>query len=65
MPPSPQKVALVTGAEIIAAVETQYYYHTPNWWESLWGEDGTIDFGDWEGPVYSFSPDNGRAMRIS
>ncbi|HYM02033.1 MAG TPA: hypothetical protein VET85_03740 [Stellaceae bacterium] len=59
------ELALLSGAEVIAAVETQYYYHTPSWWDGLMGDDGTIDFGDWEGPVFSFSPDDGSATRVA
>jgi hypothetical protein len=58
------ELALISGAEIIAAVQTQYYYDTPTWWQRLFGEDGTIDFGPWEGPVYRFSPDTGQAGRV-
>jgi hypothetical protein len=56
--------ALIAGAEVIAAVETQYYYHTPTWWDRLRGRDGAIDFGAWEGPVFRFSPADGRGSRV-
>ena len=59
------ELALYSGATVIAAVESQYYYHTPNWWDKLTGQTGEIDFGPWEGPVYSFSPDDGTATRIT
>ncbi len=57
--------AVWTGATVIAATETQYYYHTPNWWDRIVGRTGEIDFGAWEGPVFSFSPNDGRATRIT
>lgn len=57
--------ALISGATVIAAIETQYYYHTPSWWDSLLGRTGEIDFGAWEGPVFSFSPDDGQPTRIT
>ena len=44
------ELALWSGAEVIGARDTQYY---------TTGADGTIDFGDWEGPVYRFDPDTG------
>jgi hypothetical protein len=59
------ELALISGAEVIAAIETQYYYHTPTWYESLRGRDGEIDFGEWEGPVFRFSPDTGQGSRVT
>lgn len=41
------EMALHSGAEVIAARDTQTYTYSP------------INFGAWEGPVYSFSPDTG------
>jgi hypothetical protein len=58
------EMALITGAEVIAAIETQYYFHTPTWWDSIRGRDGAIDFGAWEGPVFRFSPVDGQASRV-
>jgi hypothetical protein len=57
--------AVISGATVVAAIETQYYYHTPSWWNDLMGDDGEIDFGGWEGPVFSFSPDDGSASRVT
>jgi hypothetical protein len=57
--------ALISGATVIAAIETQYYYNTPSWWDALHSRLGKIDFGTWEGPVFGFSPDNGQATRIT
>lgn len=56
--------ALISGAAVVAAIETQYYYHTQTWWDQLRGRDGVIDFGDWEGPVFRFSPTDGRGTRV-
>jgi hypothetical protein len=35
-------------------------------WQVLIGsnKDGTIDFGKWEGPVYSFTPDHPNGLLI-
>jgi hypothetical protein len=60
-----REFAVWTGATVIAASETQYYYHTPNWWDRIRSRTGEIDFGAWEGPVFSFSPNDGRATRIT
>ncbi len=57
--------ALISGANVVAAIETQYYYHTPSWWDSLLGQTGEIDFGAWEGPVFSFSHDDGQPTRVT
>jgi hypothetical protein len=58
------ELALISGADVIAAVETQIYYMYPSWWDALVGNAGVIDFGDWEGSVYRFSADDGTAERI-
>lgn len=47
-------LALTTGARVIAARDTQYYFDT----------HGPIDFGDWEGPVYEFSEANPEGATI-
>ncbi len=49
-------LALVTGATVIAARDTQYYQPT--------GVNGRIEFGAWEGPVYAFSGANPEGERI-
>jgi len=46
------EIALWTGAEVIAARDTQVYTFGG-------GANAPIDFGDWEGPVYRFDPDTG------
>lgn len=48
------ELALHTGARVIAARDTQYY-----------NPSGVIDFGDWEGPVYEFSPDQPEGVRVT
>jgi hypothetical protein len=60
------EIALWTGAEVIAAVQTQYYIMPRSLWERIRGTNtaGTIDFGQWEGPVFSFTPDNPNGRRI-
>jgi hypothetical protein len=58
------ELALISGACVVAAVQTQYYYHTPGWWDRVVGREGEIDFGNWEGSVYSFSPNDGEGRRI-
>lgn len=46
-----RRMAAMTGATVIAPVRTQYYDRSIKPWR--WRE---IDFGDFEGPVYAFSP---------
>jgi hypothetical protein len=60
------EIALWTGAEVIAAVQTQYYVHPRTFWQWLTRSNraGTINFGDWEGPVFSFTPANPNGRRI-
>ena len=48
-------LAAYTDAEVIASSETQLYHRGVM--SALFGVTGTIDFGQWEGPVYSFMPD--------
>jgi hypothetical protein len=53
------EISLWSNAEVIAAVETQYYDPSQRtfWqWLSRSNKGGSIDFGDWEGPVYRFTP---------
>jgi hypothetical protein len=44
------ELALWSGARVIGGRDTQYYNDATG--------AQTIDFGDWEGPVYEFSPAN-------
>lgn len=47
-----------TNASVIAAIETQLYNIRTSIWDRLLGREGEMDFGDWEGPVYEFTPDS-------
>lgn len=58
------ELALITGADVIAAVQTQIYYMGPSWWDTLVGDSGVIDFAHWAGPVYRFNSVDGTAERI-
>ncbi|RDB03429.1 hypothetical protein [Runella aurantiaca] len=49
-------LAVYTGAEVIASSETQKY-HKVGLLALFSDTAGTIDFGAWEGPVFSFLPD--------
>lgn len=59
------ELALWSGAEVIAARDTQYYNTVAASYSGGRKIKDTIDFGDWEGPVYSFSPQTGYPTRIS
>lgn len=50
-------IALLTGARVIAARDTQYYYHA--------SDAKPIDFEKWEGPVYEFSTANPMGVTIA
>jgi hypothetical protein len=56
-----RELASWTGAEVLAAIETQYYLKEPRAGliKRLFriGADDTINFGNWEGQLYRFSPD--------
>lgn len=58
------EMAMYTGATVIAATQTQFYTDPQTFWDYLCNRPGPIDFGEWEGPVYSFSPSDGSATRI-
>ena len=58
------EIALYTGATVIAATQTQFYSNERSFWQWITGQRGQIDFGCWEGPVYSFSPDDGAPTLI-
>ena len=51
------ELALWSGAEVIAARDTQYYNGVVAHYPGGRSVSDTIDFGAWEGPVYSFTPD--------
>jgi hypothetical protein len=59
------ELAMYTGATVIAATQTQFYAIDKTFWEWISGKQGDIDFGDWEGPVYSFSPADGSSTQIN
>ena len=44
---------------------TQYYHRVDASYTGGRKVKDTIDFGDWEGPVYSFSPDTGYPTAIA
>jgi hypothetical protein len=62
------ELALWSGAPVIASDQTQYYHWRPTVIQRLLGEttknEFPIDFGEWEGNVYQFSPDTGRPTPI-
>jgi hypothetical protein len=58
------EMALHTHATVIAAVQAQVYSDDRTFWDWLSGRQGQIDMGTWEGPVYSFSPNDGTATAI-
>lgn len=61
-------IALNSGARVVASDATQYYRAIPSLAQSLrsaGGEnDWRIDFGEWEGKVFEFSPDDGTARLL-
>jgi hypothetical protein len=61
-------LALTTGARVVASDATQYYRAIPSIAQSLrsaGGEnDWRIDFGEWEGNVFEFSPDDGIGRKL-
>jgi hypothetical protein len=50
------EMALWSGAEVIAARDTQTYTFSPT---------KPIDFGNWEGPVYRFDPSTGNRSNFA
>jgi hypothetical protein len=63
------ELALWSGATVIASDQTQIYHWRPTFMQRLFGEttrnEFPIDFGDWEGSVYEFSPDTGRPSPVA
>jgi hypothetical protein len=63
------ELALWSGATVIASDQTQYYHWRPTVMQRLFGEttrnEFPIDFGDWEGNVYEFSPVTGRPTPVA
>ena len=62
------EIALTSGARVIAARATQMYRQIPSLAQSLFNagslNDWRIDFGEWEGDVFEFSPADGRARKL-
>lgn len=60
--------AIYSGAYVVAATASQSYQYkkciTKICYHSNTDASGDIDFGQWEGPVYKFSPVDGTATRI-
>ena len=61
-------IALTTGARVVASSATQMYTLIPSVAQTLrsaGGEnDWRIDFGEWEGDVYEFSPEDGVGRKL-
>ncbi len=62
------EMALNTGARVVASNETQIYTHFETLKHFFFGagtaNDDRIDFGDWEGDVFEFSPDDGIGRKL-
>ena len=62
------EIALTSGARVIAARATQMYEQIPSLAQSLFNagslNDWRIDFGEWEGDVFEFSPADGSARKL-
>jgi hypothetical protein len=59
------ELALWSGAEVIAARDTQYYHRVDAHYSGGRTVGNTIDFGAWEGPVYSFAGNTGYPTPIA
>lgn len=61
-------MALFSGARVVASSATQTYTLMPSVAQTLRSAGGQndwrIDFGEWEGDVFEFSPDDGSARRL-
>lgn len=62
------ELALRSGARVVAATQDQDYLLIPSVAQSLFNagsrNDWRIDFGDWEGDVFEFSPDDGVGRKL-
>ena len=62
------EIALTTGARVVASNESQLFHNFETLTHFLFGagskNDGRIDFGEWEGDVFEFSPDDGAARKL-
>lgn len=63
------EIALTTGARVVASTASQLYRTIPSLAQSLFNagskNDWRIDFGEWEGDVFEFSPDDGTGRRLA
>lgn len=61
-------IALTTGARVVASTATQLYRLIPGVAQSLRSaggkDDWRIDFGEWEGAVFEFSPNDGVGRKL-
>lgn len=61
-------IALMTGARVVASTATQRYHLISGVAQSLRSaggqDDWRIDFGEWEGDVFEFSPADGSARKL-
>jgi hypothetical protein len=58
------QIAMNTAATVIAATDTQFYSTDTTFWQWITGQQGEIDFGNWEGTVYTFSPVDGSSAPL-
>lgn len=61
-------MALMTGARVVASTATQFFDRIPSMAQSLRSaggkDDWRIDYGEWEGDVFEFSPADGSARKL-
>ena len=62
------EIAIHTGSRVVASSATQMYHNIPSLMQTLFNagsqNDWRIDFGDWEGDVFEFSPDDGTGRKL-
>jgi hypothetical protein len=58
------QIAMNTAATVIAATDTQFYSTDTTFWQWITGQQGEIDFGNWDGTVYTFSPVDGSSAPL-
>jgi hypothetical protein len=63
------EIALSTGARVVASTASQLYRAIPSLAQTLFDagskNDWRIDFGEWEGDVFEFSPDDGQGRKLA
>ena len=63
-----RKIALTTGAPVVASNSTRTYHNFETLKHLIFGaginNDGRIDFGEWEGAVIEFSPEDGIGRKL-